>query len=163
MIFYKTNNTNIFQFRVAGISIHNNRVLIHRMVRDNFWTLPGGRCDLMEESAVGLKLEYVEEIGEDVNVIRPLWLAENFFTYNGEQFHELLLTYLVEFNANSQCLTVDRFEGTEGHNSLLFEWVLLAELPNVMLYPEFLKERLNQLPQSMELIVQHSNNLRESV
>ena len=159
MIFYKT-NSDIFQFRVAGISIYNDRVLVHRMARDNFWTLPGGRCDLMEESAIGLKREYVEEIGEEVEVVRPLWLAENFFTYNDENFHELLLTYLVEFKPDSKCLTVDKFEGTEGHQSLLFEWVPIAELDKVILYPEFLKERLQNIPEQMELIVQHSEEVR---
>lgn len=161
MIFYKTNQTNIFQFRVAGISVHNNRLLLHRAVNENFWTLPGGRCELMEESAVGLKREYAEEIGEDVEVIRPLWLAENFFTYNGETFHELLLTYLVDFKANSKCLTADRFEGAEGHNTLLFEWIPLTQLATTIIYPEFLKDRLPHLPQSMELIVQHSEGPRE--
>jgi hypothetical protein len=32
-----------FNYRVAGVAVHHNSVLLHRVNSDPFWTLPGGQ------------------------------------------------------------------------------------------------------------------------
>jgi ADP-ribose pyrophosphatase YjhB (NUDIX family) len=40
-----------FNFRVAGIAIDDDYVLLYRAERDSFWTFPGGRAEINETSA----------------------------------------------------------------------------------------------------------------
>ncbi len=40
----------VFVYRVAGVAIYDNRVLVHRIVIDDFWSLPGGRCEFLAKN-----------------------------------------------------------------------------------------------------------------
>ena len=146
-----------FNFRVAGIAIANNRVLLHRLDKDNFWTFPGGRVELGETSQEALIRELKEELNADVEIVRLLWLVEDFFEYNFQQYHEIAFYYLIEFPAQSHYLTKNEsFSGVEDDNHLEFRWFLndfkvLQELP---LLPAFLQQSLNNLPKSVKHIIQ---------
>ena len=68
-----------FNYRVAGVAIHNGRILLDRNSRNTYWVLPGGHPEMMEPMADALRREVHEEIGADVEVVRLLWILENFF------------------------------------------------------------------------------------
>lgn len=72
-----------FNFRVVGVALDGDRVLVHRPERDDFWTLPGGRGELLEPARDTLAREMLEEIGAEVQVGRLVWVVENFFQYQG--------------------------------------------------------------------------------
>jgi len=143
MINFKRGNSR-FNYRIAGISIVNDKVLLHRMEHHDHWALPGGRCEMQEASNVTLFREYQEEIGETVEVGNSLFMVENFFNYEGEQFHELSLMYEVKFPAKSPYLQQETFIGKEGADDLIFKWIPLNELEEINLYPIFLKEKLKE-------------------
>jgi ADP-ribose pyrophosphatase YjhB (NUDIX family) len=82
-----------FNYRVAGILVENEHVLLHKMADNKHWSLPSGRVRMMEDSQTSLKREISEELGIQVNVNQLLWIVENFFKYNGENYHELGLQY----------------------------------------------------------------------
>jgi ADP-ribose pyrophosphatase YjhB (NUDIX family) len=67
---------NRFNFRAAGVAARpsDGRFLLHRTVRDPFWTLPGGRCELGETGAEALAREMREELGVAVQVGRLLFV-----------------------------------------------------------------------------------------
>jgi ADP-ribose pyrophosphatase YjhB (NUDIX family) len=65
-----------FGVRVSGVAMHRGLVLLSRAEKDNFWSLPGGRCEMMEPSGNALRREMREELGCDVQVERLLWTAE---------------------------------------------------------------------------------------
>ena len=148
-----------FNFRVAGIAIANNRVLLHRLDRDDFWTFPGGRVELGETSQDALLRELKEELNADIEIVRMLWLVENFFEYNSQQYHEIAFYYLMQFPKRSPYLNQDSsFPGIESDVSLEFKWFpidsnVLKKLP---LLPSFLQDSLNNLPTSVEHIIQNS-------
>ena len=52
-----------FNYRVAGIALSEGRLLLHTSDRDDFWSLPGGRCEFGETSAEALVREMREELG----------------------------------------------------------------------------------------------------
>jgi 8-oxo-dGTP pyrophosphatase MutT (NUDIX family) len=64
-----------FNFRVAGIAIDNDHVLLHRAVGETFWTCPGGRAEIGETTSQTLVREIKEELNEDIEVVRlcGLW------------------------------------------------------------------------------------------
>ncbi len=154
-----------FTFRVAGVAIHNGRVLLSRAEFDDFWTLPGGRAEMLEASAGTLRREMREEINADVEVGRLLWVVENFFEYGGRQFHELGLYYEMRLALDSPTLMQDEFFG-EGDATLdgdgkgktyrlIFRWQPITALDAAPLYPTFLQEGLQSLPEQAWHVVHH--------
>ena len=142
----------IFNFRVAAIIIHNNKVLLHRSEHENLWSLPGGRCEMMEFSKETIQRELLEEINETVNVKDLIWIVENKFIHNSVNNHELGLYYKTELRANSSIKNKNEFFGVEDTHKLIFKWFKLTEIKDKNIYPVFLKEKLNSLPNSIEHI-----------
>src|SRR6266511_4152272 len=82
-----------FGYRVAGACVVDDHVLLHRAVQDDFWSLPGGRCEAMESSQATLARELAEELAVDVQVGELLWVFEYFFHNYGKDHHELAFYY----------------------------------------------------------------------
>lgn len=148
------NETARFTNRVAGVAIHNGRVLLHRAESDDFWVMPGGRAELMESAADSLRREMREELEVDVEVVRLLWLAENFFHHEGAAHHELGLYFLMEMPAEWRYLNQDApFRGYEGQIPLVFQWIPLSQIGELKVYPQFLQDGLQDTPASMQHVV----------
>lgn len=144
-----------FNYRVAGVAIHNGRVLLDCNSRNNYWVLPGGHPELMEPMTTAVRRELIEEIGADVRVDRLLWIVENFFEKK-KPVHELSFYYLVHLPLNSPLLLSDGpFYGEEHSYKLTFQWFPLEEkvLSALPLYPSFLASALTNIPACPEHIV----------
>jgi len=152
MISYKSEE-GIFNFRVAAVIIHNNKVLLHRDENDNFWALPGGRCEMLEFSKDTIQREMQEEINEKINVNKLLWIVENIFNHKSENNHEIGLYYSANFVEDSPAINQDEFFGIENTHKLVFKWFDLDTIKDVTIYPIFLREKLNLLPQDIEQIM----------
>ena len=137
-----------FNFRAAGVCIDEGHVLLHRSVSDDFWSLPVGRVELGEDSSTTLRRELCEELGVDSSAGRLLWIVENFFTYGETQHHELGMYYLVSFKREAAIYDKTRVhEGLEDIDlRLIFRWFPLDTLPDVLLFPTFLRNGLRELP-----------------
>jgi ADP-ribose pyrophosphatase YjhB (NUDIX family) len=136
-------------YRVAGVCVHENHVLLHREAKDDFWVMPGGRPRLYESSRDALIREMDEEIATRVEVLRLLWVVENFFEYFGERLHEIAFYYQMSLPEDSPYRDVGvDFTGQEGDVTLLFHWLPIDEIERVRLYPTFLRTALSALPES---------------
>jgi 8-oxo-dGTP pyrophosphatase MutT (NUDIX family) len=144
--------TAVFNYRVAAIMIVDNHVLIHKQVKDEHWALPGGRVELLEDSQTSIVREVKEELGIDVKVDRLLWFTENFFDYNNKNYHEIGLYYKVSPTDGRFSMQSEAFFGEEG-DRLIYQWVPISELENIMLYPEFIKKSLTDLPESPKHLI----------
>ncbi|ABC30557.1 NTP pyrophosphohydrolase including oxidative damage repair enzyme [Hahella chejuensis KCTC 2396] len=143
---------NRFNFRSAAVIMHQDHVLLHKAVQDNFWALPGGRVEFFEFSSDTLAREVEEELGMTARVIRPLWYVENFFQYQQTRFHEIATLYLTELaDPDVIPFNVD-FPGVEEDVDLIFRWFKLSELDSIELAPDFLKTRLRSLPEGVEFL-----------
>ncbi len=145
-----------FNFRVAGLAFNDGHVLVHRATHEHFWTFPGGRAEMGEETEQTLRREMREEIQHDVEVGRLLWVVENFFRYEGQEFHELGFYYAMEIDTDFPFRPGEIVhEIVDGVNECIFKWVtasaeVLAAMP---LYPEFIPRRIGSLPQTTEHLV----------
>jgi ADP-ribose pyrophosphatase YjhB (NUDIX family) len=146
---------NRFNYRVVGAAFAGERVLLHRADIDNFWTLPGGRVELLEPSDFSLKREMLEELGLKVEIERLLWWVENFFDYNGKNYHELALYYLITLPPDSAILQKEVFKGIEAGTDLTFRWFSTDELADLPIYPSFLKTGLKELPDTPRHVIHH--------
>ena len=136
-------------YRVVGVCVHDGHVLLHREEKDDFWVMPGGRPHLFESSRDALVREMDEEIATRVEVLRLLWVTENFFTYAGDPIHEIAFYFLMSLPRDSPFRDVGTdFTGTEGNVTLLFHWFRIDEIEGVRLLPSFLRSALRDLPNS---------------
>lgn len=144
-----------FNYRVVAVCVHDGHVLLHRAERDDFWSLPGGRVEAMEESRRALERELGEELGHRAEVGRLLWVVENFFTTPaGTRCHEVALFYEVDLSAHPELLAKGRaHRGVEGSLSLIFEWFPLDALRDLRLYPTLLRDALRELPETVGHVV----------
>ena len=147
----------MFNYRVAGILIHQNQLLVMTDERSPYYYLPGGRVSMNEVSTEAIKREIKEELEVDVEVSRLLWVVENFFTeqQSGEQFHEIGMYYLLQLKSHQLLKQGHEFIMKEGaYKKLTFKWISLEQVKDLNLYPLFIKEKVMNLPKTIEHIVE---------
>lgn len=150
--FYNDDQT-VFNYRTCGVISDGKRVLLHRRRCDDFWALVGGRVQMLEPSDSAIKREVKEELGEDIEVNRLLWMVENFFRFDGKYYHEISTIYLVNIGEKSWIFNQkDSFNGIEGER-LIYKWFNFDELNSLDVRPSFLKEKLISLPNNTEHII----------
>jgi 8-oxo-dGTP pyrophosphatase MutT (NUDIX family) len=136
-----------FTVRSAGILIENDQVLVHKLLNDDYWTLPGGRIDINETTEEAVVREFDEELGALIETERLIYVVEGFFTNANKQFHELSFIYKVR-DINQNISQFD-FETREGLKHYKFKWINLNELSTINLQPKFLVKEIHGLPQSI--------------
>lgn len=82
-ILFKTDD-HIFSYRVSGICIHNEKVLLHKAKGDEGYAFPGGHVSFGETNAETLRREFMEEIGAEITVGELKWVGEIFFLLKGK-------------------------------------------------------------------------------
>jgi 8-oxo-dGTP pyrophosphatase MutT (NUDIX family) len=140
-----------FNFRAVAVIIHSNKILLHKINSNPYWSLPGGRVELSESARDAVRREMKEELRIDCSIIQPLWVMENFFDSFGFSFHEIAFYFLM--SVPSDLLTRgDSFEEYDGTSKLNFSWHAIDDLDNVELYPEFLRKSVRNLPETLTYI-----------
>lgn len=138
----KTNDYN-FKFRVSGLVIRNNKLLLVDMDDSGFLCLPGGYVELGETTEEAAKRELTEEIGKEVTIKKYLGVVENYFINKfSKKIHEISFYYtmdLVDKKLEQKNFTL--IENDKGHNIKLdFKWIDLDEIDKFDIRPKFLKD-----------------------
>ncbi len=138
-----------FVLRVAGIFLHDGKVLLHRAEHEDIWALPGGGCEFLEGSAAALVRELNEELGATITVDALAFTAENFFKWGEDQVHEVGLYYYSRFWGESRTFYErPNFDGIEKNMEgfsdfhLHFKWFNISDIPTINIKPEFLKLKI---------------------
>ena len=71
-----------FKYRVSGILLKNNKILVCKINNNEFYCLPGGHVELLEDSQSAMLREFKEETLIDAKVEKLLFMTENFFKDN---------------------------------------------------------------------------------
>lgn len=150
MVVFEADETR-FNYRVAGIALREGQVLLQYQAGMDHWCLPGGRVEFGETSINALRREMLEETEETVQVGRLLWVAESFFRSEEEQrYHELGFYYLMDFASTTSVMQAPKsIVMREGQELVTFQWHEIADLDRVTLYPSFLVEGIQQLPEQI--------------
>lgn len=146
-ILFKTDEY-VFSYRVAGICIHNNKVLLQKPTNDTAFAFPGGHVELGETNAQTLIREFKEEIGVDITVSDLKWVGEIFFPWGNKLCHQICLYYIVDIKSNNVPLEgmfvgKEKIEGRKF--DLEFHWVPIGELNNIEVYPTNVVELMNKI------------------
>lgn len=91
-------NLKNFRFRVSvyGILRDGDKILVAKNPESNKYGFPGGGIEIGETTKEALKREFKEETGLDISVKQLLEVKENFFTYDDQDAHNLIIIYSVE-------------------------------------------------------------------
>lgn len=137
----------LFNFRVAGVFVHEGRLLAMKEDDIDHYYLPGGRVCLHEAMKEALRREIDEELGVSARVIRPLWLCESFFALNGSPVHEIAMYYLAELDWERLPALGGSFRraDTDGDEHI-FQWLTEDEVRSQQIYPIPLQKCFPQLP-----------------
>ena len=138
----KTDDYN-FKFRVSGLIIRNNKILLVDMDDSGFLCLPGGYVELGETTEEAVKRELIEEIGKDIVVKIYLGVVEIYFINKfSKKMHEISFYYLMDFvSCDVEESNFTLIEKDKGHNIKLdFKWINIDEIDNFDIRPKFLKD-----------------------
>ena len=143
-----------FSYRVCAVIIRNGKILAMHDDRSPYFYLPGGRVHLHETAENAVLREVREELGVNAEIVRPLWFNESFFTEEVDlcKYHEICIYFLVDISKTDILKRGDTFISQEGKRTHEFEWLAFDQLKNEYFYPIFLKERIFDLPQQLEMI-----------
>lgn len=130
-----------FNYRVAAIIKKNDKILLHKSKKDDFYAVPGGRVKVGESSIKTLKREFIEEMKKDININDFIGLVENFFEYNEKKYHEIMFLFNAEF-VDNDLYNVEKITGLEENGKIEFIWKSISELEKLDVRPVFLKEKL---------------------
>ena len=144
-----------FQVRAAAIFVWNESVLLHRLVGEDFWALPGGRADPGEHASTTVVREMREELDEAVTCGPLAFVVENFFEHRGQPNHELGFYFRATLADDSRLLDAAcSHRGAEGDQALEFRWFALAGIAAIDLRPSFLRAALVETSTGCHHIVQ---------
>ena len=142
-----------FMYRVGGIALHGDRILVERNVRHGYCFVPGGRVEYTESAVEALARELREELGEEVEIGRLVLVTDNFFWEDNQPIQEVALYFLLTFPSSSKVPgRGGAFEGAEPGS--VFQWIRVDEVEEANLFPPFLRERVRALPQTPEYVVE---------
>lgn len=138
-----------FNYRVCAVIIHEGKLLAMKDFVSPYYYLPGGRVELHETAEHAVIREIEEELGVTARIDRALWLNQGFFVEDVTKdcFHELCIYYLMDISGTSIPTDVRSFEGVETNKKQVFEWLPFDEVKKAYLYPIFIKEHIDKLPE----------------
>jgi len=146
-----------FLFRVSGVLLQRNKILLHKTKKGDGWVLPGGKAEINEKSEATIVRELEEELGLRVKVNRLLWIIESYNAYGVSQLHEHGLYYLIEAVNPPPEISEDEFYGLE-QLGIRFKWFALDELSAMTIYPGVLSDLIRTIPTEGERIKHVINN-----
>ncbi len=148
-ILFKTED-HIFSYRVGGVLIHNNKILLQKPKGDAGYAFIGGHVSFGETTDETLVREFKEEINADVKIERLIMVCENFFSWGDLPCQQINFYYLVSLEENTQIPTEGVFSAIDelGNKRVDLDmcWVSLSDLANIKLYPEEAKPYIMDIP-----------------
>lgn len=134
----------IFSYRVAGILMNGDTLLLQRYKND--YTVIGGHVCGMETHEVALKREFQEELDVNIEVGNLMAVGENFFVWDGTPWHQVCFYYKVHLAGENSLQMSGEFNGQDEWEDGIFDldfcWVPVKDLEKIHMLPKELVQVL---------------------
>ena len=130
--------------RAAAVIIHDNKILTHKNINEDFYGLVGGRVQIGESSDITIKREIFEEMGKEIEIKEFLTTIENFFPGDGTKYHEIMFVYRAEFVDEEDKKITETIHNIEGEDELRYEWIDIDKLDEIPLKPKIIKNMIKE-------------------
>lgn len=145
-----SNSEKWFRFRTGAILINNNKMLFVKCDIGNYYYMIGGGVRLGETSKDCIEREVLEETGITAKADRLTVVCENFFkgkggAIDGLDCHGIEFYYLMDIEDMSSL-----GKATDCGEKLV--WLSVDEIKKSFIKPEFIKERIEEMIHSKEII-----------
>ena len=148
-----TDDKTICHFRSAGVLIRDGKILVQRDKNGNEYALPGGHVIVGETGEASLIREYKEETGADIVCERLIWIEENFWKWGERDAHNICFYYLISLANGSDIPENGEFTSQKDNYDILLGWMPIDELDKVIIYPQFLPEKVKNISDEIEHFV----------
>lgn len=137
-ILFKTEDF-IFSYRVGGILIHDDKILLQKPKNDDY-AIIGGHVAIGETAKEALIREYREEIHAEIEVDDLIAVSEIFFSWGKRPCHQVGFYYKIHLADKNSIPLEGSFQGYDEYDQkridLDFYWVALDELrKGLKVYP----------------------------
>lgn len=135
-----TNDNFQFFLRVSALIFNEDesKVLLFNILGRDFYMLPGGKINQLEESVDAIKREISEELGWGNLDYKFLGVSEEFVTANNYDNHQLNLIYKTVYKGQ---INMEEFNGLES-NEIKFKWIDVKEVNKYQIYPSIVSEMI---------------------
>ena len=134
------NGANKFNFRVAILIEHKDRVLLE--TTGDFWNMIGGRVHFGDSTLEAAKRELKEELNADFDNLTLINVSENFFSWMGSNQQELLFVYRATVDDSYPFTKEKEFKCADADK--VFRWHNKKDVENLVCRPEIIKELVKQ-------------------
>ncbi|MEK7530560.1 MAG: NUDIX domain-containing protein [Patescibacteria group bacterium] len=110
-----------------AIIVRDKKIFVMKGIGDEIWEFPGGRLHAGEEPIDGLKRELTEELGVEVQNLKPFWFGRSLHTKTNTW--RVLAVWLGALPKSAK-LKVAKAEVQE------CKWITLAELKKLPMYED---------------------------
>lgn len=131
--------------------------MVQREKDGNEFAFPGGHVIMGETSEQSLKREYLEETGEKINVEKLIWIEECFWNWDNKEAHTIAFYYLNSLK-NPTNMPDDYFSSHKDNCNIMLEWVTLERLKELIFYPDFAKNKIQNISDEIEHFITDVRN-----
>ncbi|WP_411841819.1 NUDIX hydrolase [Salinicoccus sp. HZC-1] len=150
---------NIFRYRVAGIIIEEDKVLLATNNMTSYYYTLSGAVNLGEASEDAAVRVLTEKTNVNFNIKRLLTIVENFFDYEFNdtkyEFQEVTFYYLMEPLSK---LKLNLQNDIGGGRTESLHWMPVSEVSANDIRPRVSKEMMLKLPDQVETIINDERN-----
>ncbi|MCH5351611.1 MAG: NUDIX hydrolase [Clostridiales bacterium] len=142
-----------FNYRVGAVIIDDGKILMVKTDKTSYYYSVGGRVHFGETASDAVLREVYEETGLKLEIDRPLFIHENFFTLQGTstRYHELSIFYLMK--KSNDIKTIRSGSTTDQGDKEQLVWLPIDSLSEYKVYPDFFAKELAALPDSVKFML----------
>lgn len=130
--------------------LRNGKILVQ--CDNNVYALPGGHVKIGETSEESLIREYREETGAHISCNKLVWIEETFWKWGNKDAHGIVFYYLISLENNVD-ISDDCVISQKDNCSITLKWVSIEELKQLEIYPAFIKDKIETIPNSIDHII----------
>lgn len=146
----------VFNCRVNGICIKDNKIFLSKLKDDVYWTFVGGKVELGESTDSAILREYKEEVGANLQIDKMIALIENFFEMKGESWHQYIFFYQLRDDNNELKFFYGERQIIDNQEAV-YKWVDLSDLDKVQIKPDCSRQIIKNISENIQHHINREN------